>query len=197
MYFEARTPHAMLTFLIGGARSGKSRIAESLCLGSPRVAYIATARANDEEMRARIARHRHDRPTHWDTFEEPLAIVPLLRKIRQEYDVLLLDCLTVWLSNSLFQFRRQSSKDIEERVLAQLGEFTEHVADTHLIVVANEVGAGIVPSTKVGRIFRDLQGLANQRVAATADQVLMMVAGIPIQIKPLGSGIPVFPEKSE
>jgi adenosylcobinamide kinase/adenosylcobinamide-phosphate guanylyltransferase len=187
----------MLTFLIGGARSGKSRVAESFCLGSNQVAYIATARANDEEMRARIARHRHDRPTHWDTFEEPLAIVPLLRKLRQEYDVLLLDCLTVWLSNLLYQFRRQSPDDIEKRVLAQLSEVTEYAAGTHLIVVANEVGAGIVPTTKVGRIFRDLQGLANQRVAAAADRVLMMVAGIPIQIKPSGSGIPMFPEKSE
>jgi adenosyl cobinamide kinase/adenosyl cobinamide phosphate guanylyltransferase len=106
----------MLTFLIGGARSGKSRIAESLCLNSPRVAYIATARANDEEMRARIARHRHDRPLHWDTFEEPLAMAPLLRKIRQECDALLLDCLTVWLSNSLYRFRRQTPNHIEDRV---------------------------------------------------------------------------------
>lgn len=187
----------MLTFLIGGARSGKSRHAESLCVGAPRVAYIATARANDEEMRARIARHRHDRPAHWDTFEEPLAIAPLLGKLRQEYNVLLLDCLTVWLSNSLFHFRRQPSNEIENRVLAQLDEIVNAAVGTHLIVVANEVGGGIVPSTKVGRIFRDLQGLANQRVAAAADRVLMVVAGIPLQIKPSNGGIPMLPEKSE
>lgn len=187
----------MLTFLIGGARSGKSRHAESLCVGAPRVAYIATARANDEEMRARIARHRYDRPAHWDTFEEPLAIAPLLGKLRQEYNVLLLDCLTVWLSNSLFHFRRQPSNEIENRVLAQLDEIIRAATSTHLIVVANEVGGGIVPSTKVGRIFRDLQGLANQRVAAAADRVLMVVAGIPIQIKPSNGGIPMLLEKSE
>jgi adenosylcobinamide kinase / adenosylcobinamide-phosphate guanylyltransferase len=187
----------MLTFLIGGARSGKSRIAESLCLGSPRVAYIATAQANDEEMHARIARHRHDRPAHWDTFEEPLAIASLLEKLRREYDVLLLDCLTLWLSNSLFHLRNQPSDEIESTVLPQVDEIARAAVGVHLIVVSNEVGAGIVPATKVGRIFRDLQGTANQRMAAAADRVLMAVAGIPIQIKPPGSGIPAFPDKSE
>jgi adenosylcobinamide kinase / adenosylcobinamide-phosphate guanylyltransferase len=174
----------MLTFLIGGARSGKSRAAESLCLGSPRVAYIATARADDEEMRARIARHRQNRLAHWDTFEEPLAIAPLLQKLRLEYDVLLLDCLTVWLSNSLYHSRRYPLNKIEERLLAQLDQITSAASGAHLVIVANEVGAGIVPATKVGRIFRDLQGLANQRVAAAADRVFLLVAGIPVQIKP-------------
>jgi adenosylcobinamide kinase / adenosylcobinamide-phosphate guanylyltransferase len=187
----------MLTLVIGGARSGKSRLAESLCLHSPKVAYIATARADDEEMRARIARHRHDRPAHWDTFEEPLAIAPLLRKLRQEYDVQLLDCLTVWLSNSLFHYRRQSSRNIEDKVLAQLDEIADAATGIHLVVVANEVGTGIVPATKVGRIFRDLHGLANQRIAAAADRVFMTIAGIPIQIKPFNSGIPIFPERPE
>jgi adenosylcobinamide kinase/adenosylcobinamide-phosphate guanylyltransferase len=186
----------MLTLLIGGARSGKSRAAESLCLGSDRVAYIATARAEDEEMRARIVRHRQDRPAHWKTFEEPLEIVTLLQKLRQEYDVLLLDCLTVWLSNSLYHFRRHPLNEIENRVLAQLQEIVATASRAHLIVVSNEVGAGIVPTTKVGRIFRDLQGLANQRVAAAADRVLMMVAGIPIQIKPSNGSIQKFPEES-
>jgi adenosylcobinamide kinase/adenosylcobinamide-phosphate guanylyltransferase len=186
----------MLTFLIGGARSGKSTAAEALCLHSPRVAYIATARRSDDEMRERIARHRHDRPAHWTTFEEPLAIVSLLQKLRQEYDVLLLDCLTVWLSNSLYHLRRHSPNEIENRVLEQLQEITATAAGTHLIIVSNEVGAGIVPTTKVGRIFRDLQGLANQRVAAVADRVLMTVAGIPIQIKP-SNGIPIFREETK
>jgi adenosylcobinamide kinase / adenosylcobinamide-phosphate guanylyltransferase len=187
----------MLTLVIGGARSGKSRLAESLCLGSRKVAYIATARANDEEMQARIARHRHDRPAHWETFEEPLAIVPLLRKLRQEYDVLLMDCLTVWLSNSLFHNRRQSSDEIENQIIAQLDAIVSAASGIHLIVVTNEVGGGIVPTTKVGRIFRDLHGRANQRIAAAADRVLMTIAGIPIQLKPLESGIPVLPEKSK
>lgn len=187
----------MLTFLIGGARSGKSRVAESLCLGLPRVAYIATARASDEEMQTRIARHRHDRPEHWDTFEEPLAITPLLQRLRQEYNAVLLDCLTVWLSNSLYQFCRQPPNEIENRVLAQLQEILAAASGTHLVIVANEVGGGIVPATKVGRIFRDLQGLANQRVAAAADRVLMTVAGIPIQIKPSNGSIPTFREETK
>ena len=187
----------MLTFVIGGARSGKSKAAESLCSNSARVAYIATARAGDEEMRMRIARHRQDRPAHWDTFEEPLAIAPLLQKLRQEYDILLLDCLTVWLSNSLYHFRRHPLNEIENRVLAQLSEITAAASGAHLVIVANEVGEGIVTTTKVGRIFRDLQGLANQRVAAAADRVLMMVAGIPIQIKPSNSSISIFQEKPE
>lgn len=187
----------MLTLVIGGARSGKSRYAETLCLRSSKVAYIATAEAIDKEMRTRIARHRQDRPKHWDTFEEPLAIAPLLRRLQTEYEVQLLDCLTVWLSNSLFHYRRLSSEKIEEKVLAQLDEVTEASARTHLVVVASEVGTGIVPATKVGRIFRDLQGLANQRVAASADQVFMMIAGIPIPIKPLSGGIPLFLERPE
>ena len=187
----------MLTFLIGGARSGKSRTAESLCHGSPRVAYVATARASDDEMRARIARHRHDRPAHWDTFEEPLAIAPLLLKLRLEYDVLLLDCLTVWLGNSLYHLRRLPPDEIENQVLAQLQEITATGSGAHLVIVSNEVGAGIVPTTKVGRIFCDLQGLVNQRVAAAADRVLMMVAGIPIQIKPSNGSISIFREEPE
>ena len=185
----------MLTFLIGGARSGKSRAAESLCNGAARVAYIATARAGDDEMRTRIARHRHDRPAHWDTFEEPLAIAPLLLKLKLEYDVLLLDCLTVWLSNSLYDLRRHPLNEIEDRVLAQLEEVTSAASGAHLVIVSNEVGTGIVPATKVGRTFRDLQGLANQRVAAAADHVFMMVAGIPIQIKPSNRSIPIFWEE--
>ena len=187
----------MLTFVIGGSRSGKSKTAQSLCLGAPRVAYIATARANDDEMRARIARHRHDRPTHWETFEEPLAIGPLLQKLRLEYDALLLDCLTVWLSNTLYRFRRKSSSEIEDHVLAQLRELTAAASGTHLVIVSNEVGAGIVPASKIGRVFRDLQGLANQRMAEAADRVLMLVAGIPIQIKPSNGSISIFREEPE
>lgn len=186
----------MLTLLIGGARSGKSRLAQSLCPVSARVAYIATAQAEDEEMIARIARHRHDRPTHWVTFEEPLAIGSLLRRLQQEYDVLLLDCLTVWLSNVLYRYRRRSACEIEKIVFEQVDEITKAAPDAHLILVSNEVGAGIVPATKVGRIFRDLQGLVNQRVAAAANQVFLTVAGIAVQIKPAATSMQ-FPESSQ
>jgi len=119
-----------------------------------------------------------------------------LLKLRQEYDVLLLDCLTVWLSNSLYDLRRHPLNEIEDRVLAQLEGITSAASGAHLVIVSNEVGTGIVPATKVGRIFRDLQGIANQRVAAAADRVLMMVAGIPVQIKPSIGSIPMFREES-
>lgn len=175
----------MLSLLIGGARSGKSRIAASLCPASARVAYIATARAQDKEMRARIARHRQDRPAHWDTFEEPLELAVLLRRLQQEYEVLLVDCLTVWLSNFLYRYRRRSPSQLEKTTFMEVDEVTKIASRLHLILVSNEVGAGIVPVTKVGRIFRDLQGLVNQRVAAAADQVFLAVAGIPVRIKPV------------
>ena len=177
----------MLTFIIGGARSGKSRFAESLCLPSHRVAYIATARVQDKEMRARVARHRKDRPPHWLTFEEPLAINATLCHAEQFCDVLLVDCLTIWLSNFLYQRRRLSVARIETLVLEQLDEILKAASSWNVILVSNEVGSGIVPSTKIGRLFRDLQGRVNQRVAAKADRVFLVVAGIPIQIRPPGS----------
>jgi len=184
----------MLTFLIGGARSGKSRVAASLCPTSARVAYIATATAGDTEMRARIARHRRDRPSHWATFEEPLELATLLRRLREEYEILLVDCLTVWLSNFLYRYRRRSPTQLEQSVLSQVDEITRTAAGVRLILVSNEVGSGIVPVTKIGRLFRDLQGLVNQRVAAAADQVVLTVAGIPIPLKPSGNRIPTIPE---
>ena len=174
----------MLTFIIGGARSGKSRFAESLCPPSHRVAYIATARVQDKEMQARVARHRKDRPTHWMTFEEPLAIDVTLRYAEQFCQVLLVDCLTIWLSNLLYQNRRFSAPRIEGLALEQIDNIIKAATSWHVILVSNEVGGGIVPSTKIGRLFRDLQGRVNQHVAAKADQVFLVVAGIPIQIKP-------------
>jgi len=174
----------MLSLVIGGARSGKSKVAASLCPASARVAYIATARASDKEMRARIARHRQDRPSHWATFEEPLELAILLRRLRQEYEILLVDCLTVWLSNFLHRYRRRSPTQLQQSAFLQADEVMKTASGVRLILVSNDVGAGIVPVTKVGRLFRDLQGLVNQRVAAAADQVFLTVAGIPIQLKP-------------
>jgi adenosylcobinamide kinase / adenosylcobinamide-phosphate guanylyltransferase len=184
----------MLTFLIGGARSGKSRVAASLCSESARVAYIATARAEDDEMRARIARHRQDRPAHWTTFEEPLELAAQLGRLQHKYEILLVDCLTVWLSNFIYRYRRLSPDALEKAALAQVEEITAAARGVHLILVSNEVGSGIVPPTKVGRIFRDLQGTVNQRVAAASDHVFLMAAGIPLQIKPSGSFNLIMPD---
>lgn len=174
----------MLTLLIGGARSGKTRFAESLCSREKRVAYIATALVEDKEMAARVSRHRQDRPAHWTTIEEPLSIEVALRHAVAESDVVIVDCLTVWLSNLLYRYRRRPASEIEEIALSKAGAIAEAASPHRVIVVSNEVGAGIVPTTKVARVFRDLQGRVNQRMAVAADQVFLLAAGIPLQIKP-------------
>lgn len=185
----------MLTLIIGGARSGKSRFAQSLCANTMHVAYIATARVEDEEMRARVARHRQERPANWTTYEEPLELGSVLRRAQQEHEILLVDCLTVWLSNFLYQHRRSTARTIEDAVMEQIADLAKAAPSRQVILVSNEVGGGIVPATKIGRLFRDLQGLVNQRVAAEADRVFLTVAGIPIPIKP-ASFLPISAERS-
>jgi adenosylcobinamide kinase / adenosylcobinamide-phosphate guanylyltransferase len=177
----------MLTFVLGAARSGKSRFAQSLC-SAPRVAYIATARAEDDEMRLRIARHRQNRPEHWLTIEEPLDLAAAARQAAPRVDIILIDCLTVWLSNLIWQQRDQLPERIEEGIEAcaqsQMDQLGSLSSERDLIVVSNEVGAGIVPENELARRFRDLQGFVNQRCAAHADCVFLTVAGIPVPIKP-------------
>ena len=135
-------------------------------------------------MAARVARHCQDRPAEWLTIEEPLCIDDALRRAAKKYEVLLVDCLTVWLSNLLYHYRRRPAAKIEAIVLSKADLIAAAAPSRHVILVSNEVGAGIVPSTKVARLFRDLQGLLNQRMAASADQVFLLAAGIPLQIKP-------------
>jgi adenosylcobinamide kinase / adenosylcobinamide-phosphate guanylyltransferase len=173
----------MLTLIIGGARSGKSRFAQSLC-SAPRVAYIATARIEDDEMRGRIGRHRQDRPEHWITIEEPLDIASASREAAPLADMVLVDCLTVWLSNIMWERRDQPIDQIEFGAQSQIDQLADLASQRDVIVVSNEVGAGIVPDNDVARRFRDLQGLVNQRCAARADRVFLTVAGIAVPIKP-------------
>ena len=175
----------MLTLVTGGARSGKSRFAQSLC---PRdgVVFVATARAEDEEMRRRIEHHRRTRPAEWLTIEEPLALARAVRSALLRADTLLIDCLTLWLSNLMWEGRESSAEEVEARALAEVDELADcgaGLSSPGLIVVSNEVGGGIVPETETGRRFRDLQGLVNQRCAARADRVFLTVAGIAIPIK--------------
>jgi adenosylcobinamide kinase / adenosylcobinamide-phosphate guanylyltransferase len=174
---------AMLTFVIGGARSGKSRFAQSLC-SAPCVVYIATARAEDDEMRYRIEQHRQNRPEHWITIEEPLDIAGACRRIETCADIILIDCLTVWLSNLMWERRDQATNEIDSCAESQIEAIASLASETDVIVVSNEVGAGIVPENEVARRFRDLQGFVNQRCAARADRVFLMVAGISVPIKP-------------
>jgi adenosylcobinamide kinase/adenosylcobinamide-phosphate guanylyltransferase len=173
----------MLTLILGGARSGKSRFAQSLCQDSATVAYLATARVDDEEMRERVERHRADRPSHWLTIEEPLDLADVVRRASTATPTILIDCLTVWLSNLMWEMRGQSSALLEQAVYHQLDDIVAATGSAHIVAVSNDVGSGVVPESAVGRQFRDLQGLLNQHAAALAGRVFLVVAGIAIPIK--------------
>ncbi|MCC6920515.1 MAG: bifunctional adenosylcobinamide kinase/adenosylcobinamide-phosphate guanylyltransferase [Alphaproteobacteria bacterium] len=164
-------------FILGGARSGKSARAQTLAVesGAPCL-YIATAEARDAEMRERIARHRADRPAGWITIEEPLALTAILTRPEAAGHCVVVDCLTLWLSN-LFEHRRDIGRETEQFVAA----FSDRVPPT--ILVSNEIGLGLVPETALGRDFRDAQGRLNQRIAAAADRVEFVAAGLPLVLK--------------
>lgn len=160
------------------------------------MAFIATATASDEDMRARIERHRAARPVQWWTIEEPLDLARALRQAAEVADVILLDCMTVWLGNwmlaheSLEQAEESvMSTQFHEGVLAALEEllstFAALEATKTLVLVSNEVGLGVVPAYTLGRAYRDLLGLVNQRLAAVAGRVYLMVAGLAVDIKRL------------
>jgi adenosylcobinamide kinase / adenosylcobinamide-phosphate guanylyltransferase len=166
---------AKLTLVLGGARSGKSRYAESLVAALPPPwTYVATAEAGDEEMAARIKSHRERRGPQWRTIEAPRDLAKALSACGDA--PVLVDCLTLWLSNLML-----AEADIEEET-ARL-EKTLVAASGPLVLVANEVGSGIVPSYPLGRRFRDTQGVLNQRIAARAERVILMVAGLPLLLK--------------
>ncbi len=166
---------AKLTLVLGGARSGKSRHAESLITALPPPwIYIATAQPGDEEMAARIKSHRERRGAHWRTIEAPQELALALAGCGEA--PVLVDCLTLWLSNLML-----ADANIEEEI-AQL-ETALIAANGPVVLVANEVGSGIVPSYPLGRRFRDLQGVLNQRIAARAERVILMVAGLPLAVK--------------
>ena len=171
----------MLTLVLGGARSGKSRYAQSLC-GERPVRYVATAHAaGDAEMSRRIERHRSERPSHWKTIEAPFALADAIRDKGDE--LLLVDCITVWLSNLSYRHRELRPDAREKRLLGEVSAFIEATTEHDVIAVSNDVGNGIVPDSAVAREFRDLQGLANQKLAAAADKVIHMIAGIPTVLK--------------
>ncbi len=176
-----------LTLILGGARSGKSSHAQQLAAerGSS-VVFVATAEPSDEEMKRRISRHRTGRPTDWQTIEAPLEVAAALRAHSAKADVVLLDCLTLLTSNSMTSLPEPISEEAaEERVGAEIDALlTEYAAgDAEWIVVSNEVGLGLVPPYPLGRLYRDVLGRVNQRIAAAADRVIFMVAGLPIRIK--------------
>jgi adenosylcobinamide kinase/adenosylcobinamide-phosphate guanylyltransferase len=199
---ENMTPPRLI-LILGGARSGKSTFAERLAASSGRtVAFIATATASDHEMRARIARHRASRAVEWHTLEEPLDLVEAVQQAYKLADIVLLDCVTLWLGNMLLQGPGQREGDdkgkeelpitgnlFDERPLKHIETLLAVVQSTEpnktLIVVSNEVGLGIVPAYPLGRVYRDTLGYVNQRLAQTADRVYLMVAGMAVDIKRL------------
>ena len=167
----------MRTFLLGGARSGKSRRALALAESvSKRRIYIATAEALDDEMADRIARHKSERGAGWDTLEAPLALRQAITESCRPEQVCVVDCLTLWLSNLMHHER---DPEAETRALcAALKQ-----ANGPLILVSNELGLGLVPETALGRAFRDAQGRLNQAVADVCDRVEFIAAGLPMVLK--------------
>jgi adenosylcobinamide kinase/adenosylcobinamide-phosphate guanylyltransferase len=178
-----------LTFVIGGARSGKSSFAQKMAEESGKsVTFIATAQALDEEMSARIRKHQEERRTDWTTLEIPAAIAACLRENPTSAELYLLDCITLLVTNLIMQCtyediadEKQSTLAIENEISELLVYIREHEQDW--IIISNEVGQGLVPPYQMGRVYRDLLGMANQRIASAADEVYWLVAGIPVPIQ--------------
>lgn len=168
-----------IVFILGGAKSGKTGFAlKKASLLSGKKAYIATAQALDKEMAERIERHRAERGVLWDTFEEPLKIAEAIKDISNRYQVIIIDCLTLWLSNMMCG-NLNASEEIE-RFFDSL-RITHHAS--RLFIISNEVGMGIVPANELAREFRDYAGAINQYMAEAADEVYLVTAGIPLRIK--------------
>lgn len=177
--------------ILGGARSGKSGLAEQRAAASGlEVLYIATAQSRDGEMARRIAHHRERRPAHWGLLEEPLELAAVLQREAAPGRCLLVDCLTLWLSNLLFAGEAARQAEAGEAVacpLLQRGR--EALLEAlpglpgHIILVSNEVGWGIVPMHPVSRLFADEQGRLNQQVAARCERVTLVAAGLPLGLK--------------
>lgn len=185
---------AAIVLVLGGVRSGKSRFAQQLAerLGGTEVLFVATAEAGDEEMRQRIATHRRDRPAAWGVLEAARHVGQAIREAEAPQPVVLLDCLTLLVSNVLLAAgdeptlaAAQESLDAE---IASLLEACRQRAGT-VIIVSGEVGSGIVPENRLARLFRDLLGWANQRIAAEAKATYLLVADLPIELKSLAVSI--------
>ncbi|HDP70058.1 MAG TPA: bifunctional adenosylcobinamide kinase/adenosylcobinamide-phosphate guanylyltransferase [Actinobacteria bacterium] len=167
-----------LTLILGGVRAGKSDFAEKVAQVGNRIVYIATAEVLDEEMRKRIENHKRRRSPDWETIESPDDLTESIRQIGSNVDVIIIDCLTVYISNLLAKF---SEEEILKNVSEMLNVLNNFNGKT--IFVSNEVGMGIVPDNKLARDYRDVLGRTNQMVAKAAKEVYLLVAGIPVKIK--------------
>ncbi|MCR3955822.1 MAG: bifunctional adenosylcobinamide kinase/adenosylcobinamide-phosphate guanylyltransferase [Gudongella sp.] len=181
----------MIKMVVGGARSGKSSFAEKQFIDKDNVVYIATSRVEDEEMKDRVEHHKSSRPHGWRTYEGSYGLVQAVGD-EENY---LLDCLTVLTSNIMFDMTYESGRtvpidsklqqQVEDRIFAEVVSLIDAVnkRDSDLIIVTNEVGYSLVPEHHIGRVFRDIQGRLNQRVAEKADEVYLVSCGIPVRIK--------------
>ena len=174
--------------LIGGARSGKSSFAQQLALKSGQPAlFVATAVAGDEEMKRRIEEHQRMRPSSWNTLEATRHIGSQIERNIGEAQVVIVDCITLLINNILNQYNEPTNVSLIEKETAdEIDELVNCIdqINASFIIVTNEVGTGLVPANMVGRLYRDLLGKANQVLAKQANEVYLMVAGIPLQIKP-------------
>lgn len=172
---------AQSIYITGGARSGKSRYAQSLAEACPGpLLYVATAAVQDVEMAERVRLHQAERGERWCTLEEPLWLAEGLPAASAGQGALLLDCVTLWLTNLLFHFGEETAPVLSEvdRFIAALPRL-----QAPLFLVSNELGCGIVPEHRLGRLFRDLAGSVNQRLAAVSDQAWLVVSGLPLRLK--------------
>ena len=179
---------ARIVLLTGGARSGKSRLAQERLARFQRVVFIATAQGLDEEMRRRIALHQQKRPESWITIEEPLELARAIERAGElKADAVLLDCLTLWLSNRMLREWPAGWSDQKEAVILEKLQGALNRAALlpakEFVVISNELGSGIVPENEMARAFRDLAGRANQAVAAAAAEVQLVVAGLALKMK--------------
>jgi len=181
-----------LTLILGGARAGKSAYAERLIAGyGPRVLYIATAEAKDDEMRARIQSHRAQRLSTWTTLEAPADVGAALLAAQPVADAILLDCLTLLVTNVVLAHEVEGAEtcvaeeDVDAAVTAEIEALLRAQVQLGLpmVVVSNEVGMGLVPPYPLGRLYRDVLGRANQQLATAADRVFLLVAGLPMTLK--------------
>jgi adenosylcobinamide kinase / adenosylcobinamide-phosphate guanylyltransferase len=194
-----------LILLLGGARSGKSTLAEQLAerlAPDGRVLYVATAQAGDDEMRERIVAHRSRRPAEWRTLEEPLRLAERLGAEVGDARVVLVDCATLWVTNLLLDACGES-EDVPPTVEASVLNATADLLNAYergvatYVVVSNEVGLGLVPPYPLGRAYRDVLGRVNQRLAAAADEVYLLVAGLPVELKALAARFGVASDGTE
>ena len=172
-----QTQPRAVTLVLGGARSGKSRFAQRIAERASSVAFVATAKAVDDEMRDKIRRHQQQRPNHWRTVEEPLELARVVVECGPQCEVLLVDCLTLFVANVL----EAGPEMLDARIDGVIDAL--RTVETSVVLVSNEVGSGVVPAYPLGRQFQDLLGEVNQRVASVADNVLFMVAGLPLALK--------------